>query len=140
MAATDTEVVIAWVPGPGLKEAVDTDAGSVRLARFDSGLSLIAQSGCLGPAHAYQVAIARTRSGYVLAIEGDGGVTVQALDSTLQPSGAPRLVPDAGGPSLTARESDGTVLGGPLLTWYQSLPPSGTSHEAQGALLDDQRR
>jgi hypothetical protein len=137
MAATDTEVVIAWVPGPGLRGTLDADAGSVRLARFDSSLSLIAQTGCLGPQHARHVAIARTRSGYLLAIEGDGGVTVQALDPTLQPSAAPRVVPDAGGPSLTARQSASTILGGPLLTWTQSLPPSGISHEAQGALLDD---
>jgi hypothetical protein len=137
IAATDSEVVIAWVPGPGLRGTLDADAGSVRLARFDSGLSLIAQSGCLGPAHARHVAIARTRSGYVLAIEGDGGVTVQALDPTLQPSGALRVVPDAGGPSLTARQSGTAVLGGPLLTWTASLPPSGTSHQAEGELLDD---
>jgi hypothetical protein len=137
MATTDSEVVIAWVPGPGLNGTLDADAGSVRLARFDSRLSLIAQSGCLGPEHARHVAIARTRSGYVLAIEGDGGVTVQALDPTLQPSGAARVVPDAGGPSLTARASETGVLGGPLLTWTASLPPSGISHQAEGALLDD---
>jgi hypothetical protein len=137
MAATDTEVVIAWVPGPGLKEAVDTDAGSVRLARFDSGLSLVAQSGCIGPAHAQQVAIARTRSGYILAIGGDGGVTVQAMDSTLQPSGAPRVLPNAGGPMLTARESDSAVLDGPLFIWSQPVPPSGTFYQTEGALLDD---
>jgi hypothetical protein len=137
MAATDSEVVIAWVPGPGLNGTLDADAGSVRLARFDSSLSLIAQSGCLGPQHARHVAIARTRSGYVLAIEGDGGVTVQALDPSLQPTGGARVVPDATYPTLTARESDAAVLGGPLLTWYASLPPSGISSEARGALLDD---
>ena len=137
MAATDTEVVIAWVPGPGLQGTLDADAGSVRLARFDSSLSLIAQSGCLGPQHARHVAIARTRLGYVLAIEGDGGVTVQALDPALQPSGAARVVPDATFPTLTARESDAAILGGPLLTWTESLPPSGITQEAKGASLDD---
>ena len=112
MAATDHEVVIAWVTGPGLNGTYDDDAGSVRLARFDTRLSLIAQTGCFGPAHARGAAIARTRSGYILAIQGDGGVTVQALNLALQPTGPARVVPDAAWLTLTAREKNGTSSAG----------------------------
>jgi len=137
MAASDREVVIAWVSGPGLGGVYEDDAGSVRLARFDSALALQAQTGCLGPTRARGVAIARTRTGYVLAIQGDGGVTVQALNRTLEPMGGARVVPDAAWLTLTAREKDGTVLGGPLLTWVAPVSPSGLQHETRGAPLDD---
>jgi hypothetical protein len=110
MAATNDEIVVAWVEGA--KER------AVRVARFRaSDLSLISAQGCLGPANALFVTLARSSSGYVLAA-GDGkDLTIAPLDAAASPRSAPRTIPGAGGyASLVARQvGGGAVVGGPLL-------------------------
>ncbi len=139
LATTDQDIVIAWVSGPGEGGDAPGTAGTVRVARFGADLSLVAEYDCIGPSHAERVAIARSTTGYMLAISGDGGVTVQPLDSSGAPRGSPRVVPDAQFPMLAAREQEGTIAGGPLLAWSvlpQTTPNAG-GLEMQATLLDD---
>src|SRR4029077_20465803 len=89
--------------------------------RFAPDLSLLSDAGCWGPPRGRSVAIAPTRSGYVVAVAGDGGVTVQSLGPSGQPRGAARLIASPTSPALVARSNGGAIAGGPLLTW--AVPP-----------------
>jgi hypothetical protein len=124
LTASDSEIAVAWVAGPGLL-GNDPVAGSARLARFAPDLSLISQSDCFGPAHAHRVALARSRSGYIAAVDDDGdtGVSIQSFDASGSALAPPRILPGAGYPALVERVNAGVVSGGPLLVW--SGPPTG---------------
>jgi hypothetical protein len=140
MTTTDQEIVVAWISGPGLATSPSpTAAASVRLARFGADLSLIAQSSCFGPAHARNIALARSPSGFILAVEGDGGVTIQPLDSTGAPRAASRVIANALQPVLGAREASGTMSGGPLLAWSVApgAHPNPSGLAVQAELLGD---
>ncbi len=127
LTASDTEIAVAWVAGPGLL-GNEPALGSARLARFGPDLSLISQSNCFGPAHAHNIALARSRSGYIIAIDDDGdtGVSIQSFDPSGNAVGSPRVLPGASHPALVERAVDGVVSGGPLLVWSEA-PSSGST-------------
>jgi hypothetical protein len=130
LTASDDEIAVAWVARPQLP-GNNPALGSARLARFAPDLSLIFQSDGFGPAHAHRVALARSRSGYIAAIDDDAetSVSIQALDASGSALGPARILPDANVPTLVERVLDGVVLGGPLLVWF------GSATGASGAPL-----
>jgi hypothetical protein len=127
LTASDEEIAVAWVAGPGLL-GHEPVLGSARLARFAPDLSLISQSNCFGPAHAHNIALARSRSGYIIAIDDDGdtGVSIQSFDTSGNAVGSPRVLPGASYPALVERAINGVVSGGPLLVWSEA-PSSGST-------------
>jgi len=121
LTVTDEAIVVAWVSGPGMLNA--SVPGGARLARFADDLSLIDQSSCFGPANAHSLSLARTGSGFLVAIDdlGATGITLQALDPTGRLVGPSRLLAGTGmAPALIERVSGGTSLGGPLLAWFET--------------------
>lgn len=134
LAATDQDIVVAWVAGPG---ASANAAGTVRVARFGADLSLIAEQGCIGPPTAQRVAIARSTTGYILAIDIGGSVIVQPLDSTGAVRGCSRVIANAQFPMLAPRIQGANVAGGPLLGWSASPPTTGAELEMRATILDD---
>ncbi|MGO9838652.1 MAG: hypothetical protein ACLP1X_31110 [Polyangiaceae bacterium] len=139
LAATGQDIVVAWVAGPGENGDAPGVAGAVRVARFSADLTLLAQYDCLGPLHAGRVALARSTTGYMLAADGDGGVTVQPLDANGAPRGTPHVVPNAEFPMLAARDQGGTVSDGPLLAWsvWPQTTPNAGGLQVEAVLLDD---
>lgn len=119
MTTSDSEIVLAWVAGAG-RYATERGEGAVRVARFRPDLSLIEQSDCFGPTHALRVSLARTRTGFLLAIEGDGGVTLQPLDARGEPRGSTRTLPGVSSPALGERSIHGFAAGGPLCVWAET--------------------
>ncbi len=132
LTASVDQIAVAWVAGPGLL-GNDPVAGSARLAVFAPDLSLISQTGCFGPANAHRVALARSRSGYVTAVDDDGdtGVTIQLFDATGAAVGAPRILAGASYPALIERIAGDEVSGGPLLVWSEA--PAGGPNAAMAS-------
>jgi hypothetical protein len=107
LAATDTEIAIAWLDGES-----DAARTGLRFARFRPDLSRISQSECFGPAAATQASLAATPSGWLLAATAADGVHVFALSPAGAPSGPERLIAGAKDPLLAGRPT-----AGPLLSW-----------------------
>jgi hypothetical protein len=138
VTASDTEIVVAWVAGPGAYTIVPGTPGQVRLGRFDTDLALIEEIDCIGPQDAQRVAIARTASGYLLAIETTNDILLQPLDTHAMPRGQARSISGAWFPLLASRQTGGQVMaGGPLLVYSvrPSTNPSGNT--IQATLVDD---
>jgi hypothetical protein len=140
LATSADGIAVAWVAGPGLAlRPPDTAPGAARFARFAPDLSLQTEVDCLGPAHARNVALAASPSGYVLAVDGDGGITIVPLDHSGSPRGASRTIPDAEQPVLAARQVGSTLSGGPLLAWTVTpgAHPNPSGVTVQAVLLAD---
>jgi hypothetical protein len=144
LATTDDEIMVARVYPSG-------DGTAVRLVRYAADLSVAWMSGCFGPANAASVAIARSPSGYVLAVGTRQPSSLQIYP--LAPDGAVRgpvrtvaiqtgtqYVPPAH-PFLASRMvGGGPPLGGPLLVYTAPVPyaPVGSTGETRVvALLRD---
>ena len=143
LATSSDEIMVAGVYATSTGRAV-------RLVRFAGDLSLLWVSGCFGPGNVASVAIARSPSGYILAVGTEQPNTLQiyplATDGSIR--GSVRTVAvqsDAGtayvpavSPLLASRMvGGGSPGGGPLLVYTATLPyaPLGSNGETRTAVL-----
>jgi hypothetical protein len=126
LAATDHGVGVAWA------------TERLHFAVFDENLQRRFEWTPATSAVAWQVAVAPSSSGWIVAAEYEAGVTLYALDAQGSAAGVPQTLPQGRGNAMAAL---GTRPGGaPLLVW--NAPSSNPSEigVAQAALLGDDGR
>ena len=128
MAGNDNAIVLAWVQGPPTQ-------GDVYVASLAPDLSPRMTSSIVDITDGVSVAIARTPSGFMLAVERTTQeVDLVPLDDDGAVSGSVVSLVHASTPSLFGRGDGSSVTGGPLLTWSDGPSDSAS---AKAALLDE---
>jgi hypothetical protein len=140
VAADDEGIVVAW--GGRYTDSSEPTASQVYVARFGPDLSPVGPTRSVAAADVESIALARSPSGYLLAVgtngPGGAGIVLQPLDKQGAVRGTARTIADMGTPVLVAREAGGVVTGGPLLAVSgPRTKATGSVGTLAGLLRDD---
>jgi len=126
---------MVWLASP-----TSTGGSSARFARFGADLAVRGETELAGPCALRRIAIGASPSGFIVAMETWEGLVVAPVDGNGAARGPTRLVPNGAMPMLVSRGTSGTMSGGPLLVWSQSVysgPNTQIYQKTQAAMLHD---
>jgi hypothetical protein len=135
LGVADPLIAVASVTTAADPDANDVVPGSVEIALFAGDLSPLAHKAIPSITDAVNIALARSPSGWLVAVERSGPqVELIPLDAGGNVRGTSYVIASASAPVLAPRGDESSVSGGPLLVW------SGTHGVRLAALLDDEGR